>query len=472
MLSANMVKPKQKALPEIECTTSILGPGLIPFAESEQDKKCFEFFRTVTLPKVFCPFNKGFWNYLLLQLSHTEPTTWHSLLAFASITEHQPFSTATKDKPQALSARFTLNHYTRAVKLLANRISGSNPCIEVLLSSSYLFFSLEMFLGNIESAIIQIQGGLKLMQSWRKAKNGQPNSAVDNLFSPMLNIMFSCAFIYGREVTLTTHYPSRRYIPRLADFGTSYSTIVALVEFTASCWQAAREFETYKFVNVLTDYDIYLASSYQRQIRDRFREWSTKFERIIEQINTSSFNPAGLEAVSLCKVWCTVSSICIQHKFGLEEMKFDNHVREFEESLEIIESLLKITSDPMINPTGSTFLMQYFSQVYLIAIKCRNPQIRRRALVYLKNFSFYGSWNSGFWDARMMARVAERVVEIEEEGLEGRRDGTGSMVPSEWARIYDIRIPAQAANDSNEKIVQFRSRVDGQWALREELFKV
>ncbi|KAE9364994.1 hypothetical protein N431DRAFT_95028 [Stipitochalara longipes BDJ] len=474
-LPANMLKPKQKALPEIQRTILISEPGLIPFAESEQDKKCFEFFRVVTIPKVFNPFNEGFWSCLLLQLSHTEQTTWHSLLAFASITERQRFSTATKDQPQALSARFALKHYARAVELLTSRISRSNPCIEVLLSSCYLFFALEMFLGNIETAIIQIQGGLKLMHSWQKSKSGRSNSAVDNLFNPMLNVMFTCALIYGREVTLTTRYPSypsEPQIPRLANFETSYSAIVVLVDFTTSCWQIAREFDNYKLANNLTDYDIYLAMSYGRRIRDRYREWRTKFERIIDKTKTSSFNSAGLEAVSMGKAWCTVSSICIQHKFGLEEKAFDAHVREFEESLEIVESLIKSRSDPKTNSTGFPFLMAYFSQVYLIAIKCRHQQIRRRALADMKNFPIFGSWNSGFWDPRMMATVIERVVEIEEEGLEGKRHEMGSRVPSEWARIHDIRIPAQSVNNSNGHMVQFRSRVDGQWVLREEVFKV
>lgn len=472
ILPSNVLKPKQKALPVIERTSSISEPGLIPFAETDQDKRCFEFFRIETIPKVFCPFNEGFWNYLLLQLSHTEPTTWHSLLAFASITERQRFSGATDGQPQALTPRFTLNHYTRAVELLASRIARSKPCIEVLLSSCYLFFALEMLFGNIEGAITQVQGGLWLVQSWKKANSGRSNSAIDNLFNPILNMMLSFAFIYGREVILTTRYPNDPHIPRLASFETPYSATVVLVDFTASCWQTAREFETYKFANKLTGYDIYLASSYKRQIRDRYREWLTKFEHIISKIKTSDFNLAGLQAVSLAKVWCTVSSICIQHKFGLEETKFDAHVREFEQSLEMVESLINTTSDPKTNSTGSPFLTQYFSQVYLIAIKCRDPQIRRRALSNLKNFPFDGRWNSGFWNARMMAKVAERVVEIEEEGLEGRRDGTGSRVPPERARIHDVKIPAELVNDSKGKMVQFRSRVDEQWVLREELFTI
>jgi hypothetical protein len=282
----------------------------------------------------------------------------------------------------------------------------------------------------------------------------------------------SCAFIYGRNVILTTRYPNDPHIPRLPSFETPYSATVVLVDLTASCWQTAREFETYKFANKLTEYDIYLASSYKRQIRDRYREWLTKFECIISKIKTSYLNPAGLQAVSLAKVWCTVSSICIQHKFGLEETKFDAHVLEFEQSLEIVESLLSTKSDAKTHSTASPFLSQYFSQLYLIAIKCRDPRIRRRALSDLKNFPFDGRWNSEFWNARMMAKVAERVVEIEEEGLEERRDGTSLRVPPEGARIHDIKIPAESVNDSSGKMVQFRLRVDGQWILREELFKI
>jgi hypothetical protein len=465
-------KQTQEIPPVIESPATKTEPGSIPFTGPDQDTRCFEFFRTVTLPKVFCPFNAGFWNCLLLQLCHTEPATWHSLLAFASINERRVIS-GRKEAPQ-----FTLNHYARAVELLTNRISQTKPYIEVLLSNCYLFFTLEMSLGNVEGAITQVQGGLQLIQSWRKTNGSRPNKTIDSLFNPILNMMLSCAFIYGREVVLTTRYPNDPHIPRLPPFETIYSASVVLVNLSASCWQTAREFETYKFSNKLTSYDQYLASSYKRQIRDRHREWRAKFEKITSKVKMSDLSPAGVQAVTLGKVWSIVSPICIMYRFGLEETPFDAHVQEFEEALDLTESVFGTDSDPGPPRLSSTdwmaspFLMHYFSQVYLIAIKCRHPQIRRRALADLKNFPYEGSWNSSFWNAKMMYRVAERVMEIEEEGLGGRGNGTGSRVPSESARVHDIRIPSGLVNDSLGKMVQFRLRVDRQWIYREESFVI
>jgi hypothetical protein len=116
--------------------------------------------------------------------------------------------------------------------------------------------------------------------------------------------------------------------------------------------------------------------------------------------------------------------------------------------------------------------MTHFMRIYLVATKCRNPQIRREALLFLKTFPFGGRWNAAFWNVRMMAMVAERAIEIEEEGLEHLRDETGAIVPSEWARIHEICVLPDLGNDSKGRLVQFRRRIEGNWVLTREWFVV
>lgn len=50
--------------------------------------------------------------------------------------------------------------------------------------------------------------------------------------------------------------------------------------------------------------------------------------------------------------------------------------------------------------------------LYIIVTRCRDPTIRRRALHLL----YTCNRKEGIWDSRLAARVAQRIVEVEEAG--------------------------------------------------------
>jgi hypothetical protein len=43
-----------------------------------------------------------------------------------------------------------------------------------------------------------------------------------------------------------------------------------------------------------------------------------------------------------------------------------------------------------------------------------------------------------------VTKIAERLVEIDEDGLENLTDSTGCTVPEAWARVHDIKITAKS----------------------------
>lgn len=103
---------------------------------------------------------------------------------------------------------------------------------------------------------------------------------------------------------------------------------------------------------------------------------------------------------------CKLVNTCITHKFDQEETIYDAHVSIFEEAIKVVRHFCKeghITDIPQRTIPDDPFLMTPFVRIYLAAAKCRNPQIRREALLFLKTFPFGGRWNAAFWNARMMA---------------------------------------------------------------------
>lgn len=81
---------------------------------------------------------------------------------------------------------------------------------------------------------------------------------------------------------------------------------------------------------------------------------------------------------------------------------------QFDEAVGLAEEMLMISA--------SSIDMEIIVHLYGIASRCRDPFIRRRAIEVIKGCAKQeGLWTS--WNAGFTARVAERVVEIEEEGL-------------------------------------------------------
>jgi len=92
--------------------------------------------------------------------------------------------------------------------------------------------------------------------------------------------------------------------------------------------------------------------------------------------------------------------------------------------------------------------------LYGVASRCRHPKIRRKAIAILRS----SSRHEGVWNAILTAKVAERVMQIEEEGLgviTSPRD-----VPS-WARISDVEPKLDAVERKGTfTYTRYKSQVD------------
>ena len=71
-----------------------------------------------------------------------------------------------------------------------------------------------------------------------------------------------------------------------------------------------------------------------------------------------------------------------------------------------------------------------------------------------------------------MTKIAERLFETEEDGLENLTDSTGCTVPEAWARVHDIKVTAESFGSSQRVLVAFRQSRDGarDYRCRKECF--
>ena len=74
----------------------------------------------------------------------------------------------------------------------------------------------------------------------------------------------------------------------------------------------------------------------------------------------------------------------------------------------------------------------------------------------------------GPWDSKRSAKVAERVMDLEEKGLDPL---AGEDLPPEWSRIHHAEIKCEKHAVTGQQLVEFLSKpngLHGAWNLYEE----
>lgn len=153
------------------------------------------------------------------------------------------------------------------------------------------------------------------------------------------------------------------------------------------------------------------------------------------------------EQISLLRIKYLTSVVVMSGCLSPEETVWDAHARDFVEMVELAADIRMRQQQLIPNYSGSGGFqldMAVIHPLYLTATKCRCPVTRRRAIQALRT----GPDFEGAWEGVVNARIGERVMQMEEDGLvfdlSRLRDGELVDVP-ERARIHSVDIETEPA---------------------------
>lgn len=211
----------------------------------------------------------------------------------------------------------------------------------------------------------------------------------------------------------------------------------------------------------------------------RHAAWCQAFDDLLEQA------PAATETeIATMQLWRTMIDMMLGLNIALGEMAWDGKIESFRKALNFAEIVVEKQSRgrhmasgprtistqisgphlPGMSPRGHLEELQCCNSVdssplsevdycqtisswmpvfsldlgiivplYVIVSRCRDPSIRRRGLQLLASCNR----REGIWDSTLSARVAERIIAIEEEGAMSHPVLYASQIP-EYARIRDL----------------------------------
>lgn len=381
----------------------------------------------------------------------------------------------------ATDSNFALHHYNQAMKHFVKHLSQDRGSIQIPLTMCILFICLEFLRSDIDRAMMHMQSGFAILGT-QKAR------ALD---SPGRNdvIMGHLRSAFSRLKVLSTLFGRpTQYVFTNVTLGESYlDTCNAFISIP----QARAELvnlmnSSLLFTNATCEmkysFDIGVGIeeiAEQVRLKALLDRWHTAFQSLIT--SQPDMTAAEHDGCRMLLIYHKVTYVWLSTALTPNETAFDNHSTVFEQVINLAATLLRTSTSSSLAPSpGFSFEMGLIPPLYYTAFKCRIPTFRRRAISLLSA----APRREGLWDAFRARKIAERIVTIEEAGLEHFAE---TSCPPEAARIHTINeLPADLTRiqdaDMNHQhslahkhFVAFRMKpngLQGDWHLRNESIEI
>ena len=408
------------------------------------DAQFFEHFQKKTIPETSEFVNHQFWNRFVLQLCRREPAIKHGALALSSLHQHWNFNGSSS---YAVN-QHAVSQYGKAVQHaqeLVRRVQGNDNAdrvdVQKILVACILFISFENIMGNYSTGALHLKNGLTILCRYfpnylhRIECPAKPADEVSKLEVEIIDCFerlnfqaqtFSEARIDNdpMQVFRTNKPPplpsaivcmqqARRYITAFS------SRLLNLGEIM--CFSEANE----QLDPAYTPKALFeLAEEERTTTMADIRRWEVLFEEFLAESQHSASTEMSAHYLRLFHVLAVILG---EVGCSMIEMSFDKHHDNFVRALGHAESVQRLALQD--STTGAASLRRGFSLdigmcccIFVIAQKCRDPRVRRRATALLDSLDR----KDGVWEGVPAARLAECLVAVEERRaveLLGRKPG-------------------------------------------------
>ncbi|KIN09124.1 hypothetical protein OIDMADRAFT_48953 [Oidiodendron maius Zn] len=417
--------------------------------------RALEFFQTQTLPAV-CPiFHSELWERALLAAAHSVPAILYLILATSVY--HQTLNSLGVNACRPLDRielpnTMALRYYTAAVRLVRESAAAADPPMQIIKLACIMFTVLEFLRGNRAMTISHLLNGMNLLEDRRMSR--QPDAFESEVESTLarLSLMQS---LYGRPRSVL--FPALQTVPvTTADwicttpFANVQDARTAMLHLSSRVFLFVRKVESVQGSPQTTDI---LAE--QESLRSQLLQWKNKLEELSGK--------ADARAIGLLRVYHAIALIFLKTVITQYQTSFDLYIPVFRSAIETLETIIDGIMLASGGPIVFSLDLAIIPCLFYTAIKCRHPQLRRKAVSLLSKVPR----REGLWDAREAALIAEHIIEFEERHMpEGELDGCYS-IPEE-ARVQDVDI--RETTESASLCIVLRWRPYAACKELEELF--
>lgn len=340
---------------------------------------------------------------------------------------------------------FALRQYGRAIRELKQSLSANRSDMRSALIACMLTVCFEALNGDMQSAITQVRNGRKLIREYlptgASAISARLNSAAeineiiqafDRLDNDSVVTQDAEPIDFNTETGATTPDEAMKRMPfvfeSLEEAKIYYEYFVnEFIHWIAFqyAWGSRQKDETKER---LANSKVMASVSEQRKLYLKaLSQWYCAFEPLL----VSSRSKGGGEyiaAIALdCRFKCLDAANNANHFLG--EMSYDEITPKFQEVVDLVKILIDHESTLDVTKTAKfTFEGTIVSSMYAVALKCRDPSVRRQAISILES----RPRREGVFDSALQAKIARIQMDIENSGQ------VGGTIP-EHSRIRGIK---------------------------------
>lgn len=419
-------------------------------------------------PKLSGYFDGPFWNRLLLQLGQSEPAINHAIMAVSSMYERFESNAGKDPLLPAEEDRFALTSYNKAIKSLSERLSNDTQSVHVPLVACVLFICLEFLRRDIDAAMTHMHSGFAILRarSTRLSRNRVRSTSDERgIEETMLSIFARLRILsglFGRPAPPMQVYegPIEEVSCSqlsISNFGEARSTLIARM---APCLV---------YVRICSEarYDSFLSSEYsikQASLQATLTQWRISFEDWFTK-RTQNSKEDHL-AANLLRLHHGTTEIWLATCLQPNETAFDDYTDQFKKLVNLASSLINAPQAIPGEPDSHfSFEMGTIPPLYFMAVKCRHPAVRRRAIGLL----LASPRREGLWDAYRAGRVAERVMLREEIGLEPNSGYRSDVVHAHYTNEFPRLSPQGESVTTSRVVPLFESPMDPETKSAREL---
>ncbi|KAI1074144.1 hypothetical protein F5B20DRAFT_469398 [Whalleya microplaca] len=473
-------------------------PSVLPF--DPQEGQYFQLFREHTANELSGFFDSSFWTRCVLQECHAEEAVRHSVVALGALyktldkmSESPPSSPSDVVDATDHAARHwevAFKHYSLALKSMISTTSQDQTTQRMSLMATVLLACFDSFIGDHKKAIMQIQSGLRLLETLRAERRNSFLPRPEEPVEQDLIQMFTRLAIQAKSYDMAFHFPQPfviRLTPQHNDYpmspssdgGSPVSTsqaqipevfqslIEARLAWDTLCEQMMRFTENmFKFTTTGMSPMGVLPNSlkqYGKGFGDKLEAWSRAFESILMSRTAPAKSSQEKIGIAVLKMNQIMGQILFYMTFSDSELQFDGFLSYFRD---IVNLAMEVVGDEerraaakrCPNPDfcqhqsahpdifGGQYTARHIKPsfsadlgivppLFVVATKCRDPLIRRQAIQLLRT----SSRREGMWDSELTARIGMWITEIEEDN--GPDDPIHQQSSSPDTRRYSTASP-------------------------------
>lgn len=399
-------------------------PLLFEISEDEEERWGFHYFRDRTSGQIISFSDHEFWNRLVIQAGYSRTVVRHALVAIGSYHE----SVDHPDEVRRLNRQqFAFQQYNEAIKAIAR--SGTNLDTEDVLLTVILFVFLENVRGSWSAALVHLNGGLRILSEWRAARqlsesNSKSSNAIEEHLAPILDQLQTSAaslmpVVPKKKKVYSTYLPDRFVSLQDAHF-----YYYELVHAICARLHSGQERTSWPY----TDEDVI---SEGRQL---LLSWYSLFEKYLCETRRRHCSCSGSRSTCHFEIgsyhlqihyWAAM--IRLECKLFRSEMIFDDHLPKFLTLLGLVGGLIRQlnTKEAAGACTCLGINTNYLSVTAFIALRCRDPGLRRAAIDLMRS----QPRTEGKWNNEVAADVAEFIMVQEEAAATVPRPSSCRDIP-------------------------------------------